>query len=122
VRQCECELDHARVGTHPALHLPSACASETTEALESDYGRFTLCAPCAGDAVAGGHYRRLIELIDIEVLMKHEPVACVRDAQSERDAKTLFRCPMCAGKSWHDMNATRDRRVVCDGIGRAEVR
>jgi hypothetical protein len=55
--RCQCELDHDKVGTHPAFH-PDACRNYGTEVLTSDYGTFTLCPPCADDALGGGFYRR----------------------------------------------------------------
>lgn len=61
MKLCECEIDHDRVGTHPAFHgtieNPS-CQNYGTDNLESDFGTFTLCPTCANDAVSGGYYRR----------------------------------------------------------------
>ena len=60
--KCECEINHDKVGTHPAFHgegcLYDSCQNFGTEVLKSDYGTFTLCPPCADDALSGGGYYR----------------------------------------------------------------
>jgi len=67
----------------------------------------------------------LIELIDIERLMKHDPATCEPEAEglvyTDRNREAIFRCPVCAGKSRHRLNSIR-RRVVCDGVGRVAVK
>jgi len=76
--------------------------------------------PCAEDTVATGHYRRLIELIDIEALLRHEPVACRKDeerkAGASKRSKSAFVCPLCARVSWEDVRLMRRRRLVCNGV------
>jgi hypothetical protein len=57
--RCQCVVDHDAVGTHPAFHPDRACGNYGTERLESSYGFiFTVCPPCASDALTTRHYWR----------------------------------------------------------------
>lgn len=60
-KRCECEIDHDKVGTHPAFHPDHPCGNYGTEVLVSMYGTFKMCLPCANDALSGGYYRRPID-------------------------------------------------------------
>jgi hypothetical protein len=115
--RCECALNHDEVGSHPAAHLPGACMESAGETLTSENGRVEFCPPCAEDARARG-YR--FELIDLEALLRHEPVACRRDDErttlAGRRYKSAFVCPRCARVSWKDVRRMRRRRLKCNGV------